>query len=111
MVLLFLILPDGSRLDDVLEAYLEVGITGATVLDARGMGQILSEEVPIFAGLRSLFPGGETAHHLILSVAEEDKAREALELIQGICGDLGKKGTGIAFTVPVTGVMGLAKEL
>ena len=69
MVLLFLILPDGSLLDNILEAYLEVGITGATVLDARGMGQILSEEVPIFAGLRSLFPGGETAHHLVLSVA------------------------------------------
>ncbi len=111
MVLLFIIVLDPEKLEEILEAFLELGITGATVLDARGMGQILSEEVPIFAGLRNLFPGGQSEHSLVLSVAEESKADQLLEQIPGICGSLEGRGTGIAFTVPVSKVVGLAKEL
>ena len=111
MVLIFIIVLDPHRLEDILEAFLELGITGATVLDARGMGQILSEEIPIFAGLRNLFPGGKSEHSLVMSVAEEDKADQFLDLMPGICGSLEGRGTGIAFTVPVTRVEGLAKEL
>lgn len=110
MVLIFIIVMDPDRLEDILEAFLELGITGATILEARGMGEILSKEVPIFAGLRNLFPGGQNEHSLVFSVAEEGKADKLLELIPGICGSLDGRGTGIAFTLPVSRVVGLAKE-
>ena len=111
MVLLFIIVLDPDKLEEILEAFLEIGITGATILDARGMGQILSEEIPIFAGLRNLFPGGQSEHSLVFSVAAQSKADDLLDLIPGICGSLEGRGTGIAFTVPVSRVVGLAKEL
>jgi len=111
LVLLILIVLDPERLEDILEAFLELEITGATVLGARGMGQILAEEVPIFAGLRNLFPGGQNEHSLVLSVTEEGKAAKALSLIPEICGSMDSGGTGIAFTVPVSRAVGLAKEL
>jgi len=111
LVLLCITVVKGDHLEDILEAFLELGITGATVLDARGMGQILSQDVPIFAGLRNLFPGGQGEHSFVMSVAEESKAEAFLDRMPQICGCLQERGTGIAFTLPVTRVEGLAKEL
>lgn len=51
MKLLVLFLNKVEKLEEVLEGYVEVGVSGATVVDSVGMGHILSEEVPIFAGL------------------------------------------------------------
>ena len=51
LVITFLNHPED--LDDVLAGFLEIGVTGATVIDSVGMGQILSHDVPIFAGSMS----------------------------------------------------------
>lgn len=110
MVLLVMILPDDEVLEEILEAFLELGITGATVLDARGMGEILAREVPIFAGLRGLFPGAEQSRHLVLSVCDRDLAGEAVAILRDI-GRLDQRGTGVAFTLPVEATWGLAREL
>ena len=108
MVLLVIILSDSRHVESVLEALLEVGVTGGTVLHAQGMGEFLSTEVPIFAGLRTLFPGGDSQHRLILSLTNEDKARETAKLVGRICGSLEEPGTGIALTLPVAEYWGLA---
>ena len=44
-------------LDDILAAFLEIGVKGATVIDSVGMGHIISQHIPIFAGLRDAFAG------------------------------------------------------
>lgn len=110
MVLLMIILTREEILEDLLEAFLEIGITGGTVIDAHGMGEILSRDVPIFAGLRSLFPGGESNHHLLISVTERDKAAEAISQLKKLC-PIEESGSGIAFTLPIEEVCGLAREL
>jgi nitrogen regulatory protein P-II 1 len=111
LVLLVIVLSDTQRLEEVLEGFLELGVQGATVVAAQGMGEILSHEVPIFAGLRALFPGGEGNHRLLLSVTDRDKAEQAVALLEGCLGPLDQKGTAVAFTLPVDGTWGLAKEL
>jgi nitrogen regulatory protein P-II 1 len=40
-------------LEQVLEAYVEAGITGATILDSEGMGRFLTYEVPSLRTSRS----------------------------------------------------------
>jgi len=110
VVLLLIILSDEQNLEEILEGFLEIGIAGASVLHTRGMGEILSQEVPIFAGLRGLFPGGEGQHRLLFSVTSGDKAEEAVRLLERICGSLDEPGSGIAFTLPVEATWGLAKE-
>jgi len=56
MKLLVFICNQPEKLEEILEGFLEVGITGATIIDSLGMGRILAAEVPIFAGLKeSLF--------------------------------------------------------
>lgn len=106
--LLFCVVKDYRQLDMILEGFIELGITGATVIDARGMAQVLRTDVPIFAGLSSLFPGGNADSHVLLSVLRSEQAQDVVRLIEDVCGDFSTPGSGILFSVPVTRVRGLA---
>ena len=54
MQLLIFILNKEELLEEVLEAFIELGISGATIIDSIGMGRILAHDIPIFAGFRNL---------------------------------------------------------
>ncbi len=110
MELLVAICKDYRAVEDILLGFVELGITGATVLEGRGMGQIIGE-IPIFAGLRGLFPGSVTDSHVIITVTTRDRAREAMGLIERVAGPLSHPGTGIVFTVPIGALDGLKPEL
>lgn len=111
MKLLILILNKVEKLEEVLEGFLEIGITGATVIDSVGMGHVLSEEVPIFDGLRFMFAGTKPHNKTIFSAIKDEKEKPAIELLQKILGDLNQPGTGIVFTIPVEKVEGLKPEI
>jgi len=111
MKLLVLILNKVEKLEEVLEGFLEIGITGATIIDTVGMGHILSEEVPIFLGLRFMFTGAKPHNKTILSAIKDEKEDQAIELLKKVLGDLNQPGTGIVFTLPVDRVEGLKPEL
>lgn len=111
MKLLILVLNKVEKLEEVLEGYLEVGISGATIIDSVGMGHILSEEVPIFAGLRFMFAGAKPHNKTVISVIPDNKEEPALKILNNILGDLEKPGVGIVFTIPVDRVIGFRPEL
>jgi len=112
MRLLVFICNNPEKLEEVLEGYLEVGITGATIVDSLGMGHTLATQVPIFAGFQPLFSAASAYNKTILSVIKEaSKVEEALDMIEEICGPLGEPGVGIAFTVSLESVRGLMPEL
>jgi nitrogen regulatory protein P-II 1 len=75
------------------------------------MGHIISEEVPIFAGLRFMFAGAKPHNKTIFSVIKEEKEEPVVRLLEKILGDLNKPGTGILFTIPVDRVEGLKPEI
>jgi nitrogen regulatory protein PII len=109
--LLVVVVHDPEKLDEILSGFLEVGITGATVLQSEGMGSVLSQDIPIFAGLQTLVAGSRPQNRLVLSVISEDKVHPAMEILKDVSGDLEQPATGIAFTVAVDEVFGLAPEL
>jgi nitrogen regulatory protein PII len=111
MRLLVVVVHDPEKLDEILSGFLEIGITGATVLQSEGMGSVLSQDVPIFAGLQTLVSGSTPQNRLILSVVERDKVQPAIEILKDVSGNLEDPATGIAFSVPVDDVFGLAPEL
>jgi nitrogen regulatory protein P-II 1 len=111
MKLLVLILNKVEKLEEVLEGFIEIGITGSTIVDSVGMGHILCEEVPIFAGLRFMFAGAKPHNKTILSVINEDKEEPAIKLLKTILGDMSQAGTGIVFTLPLDRVEGLMPEI
>jgi nitrogen regulatory protein PII len=111
MKLLVFILNKGEFLDVVLEAYVEAGITGATILDSEGMGRFLAYEVPLFADFKEFMKGSKPTNKTILSVVKDmDTVRRLIPLIEESVGSLAESGTGIMFTVPVDWVAGFIKS-
>ena len=82
MKLLVLILNKVEKLEEVLEGFLEVDVTGATIIDSIGMGHILSEEVPIFAGLRFMFAGAKPHNKMVFSVITDDKEEPVIKVLK-----------------------------
>lgn len=111
MQLLIAVINHVEQVDDILAGFVELGITGATVVNSEGMGHVLSHDVPIFAGLRSLTARSRPSNQTLFSVVEDDKVDAAVALMQEVCGNLETPGAGIVFTVPVSKVVGLAPEL
>lgn len=103
MKLLVCVLNETQRLNDLLKAMAELGLSGATVLESQGMAKFLAKEAPVIAGLRHLVTQGRTFNYTILSVVEDDavadRTMKAIEdhLLPGT-----RPGThGVAFTLPV----------
>ena len=111
MQLLIAVINHEEKVDDVLAGFVELGITGATIVSSEGMGRVLSHDVPIFAGLRSLVTRSRPTNQTLFSVIEDDKVDSVIALIEEVCGSLSAPGAGIVFAVPITRVVGLAPEL
>jgi nitrogen regulatory protein P-II 1 len=111
MKLVVFVLNREELLDRVLQAYVEAGITGATILDSEGMGRFLTYEVPLFADFREFMKGNKPYNRTIFSVVRDESCIDELErLLDAICGGLSSPGTGIFFTVPVDHAKGLVDE-
>lgn len=112
MQLLIAVINEAEALDDVLSGFLEIGITGATIINSEGMGRVLTHDIPIFAGIQTLITRSRAQNYTIFSVIDDDaKVDAAFALIQDVCGTLAEPGTGIVFTLPVSRAEGVAPEL
>jgi nitrogen regulatory protein P-II 1 len=110
--LLIAVINQEEKLDEILSGMVELGITGATIINSEGMGRVISHDIPIFAGLDQIASLSRPQNQTIFSVIREDeKVDGVLDLLREICGDLGNPATGIAFTIPVSRVVGLAPEI
>lgn len=111
MKLLVFILNQEEYLEKVVEAYIEAGAGGATILDSEGMGRFLAYEVPLFADFKEFLKGNRPYNKTIFSVIKDDRVLEKLKrLIDEVVGGLDNPGTGIMFTVPVDWISGTNRE-
>ena len=111
MKLVVFVLNREELLDQVLEAYAEIGIAGGTILDSEGMGRFLTYEVPLFAGFKEFMKGNKPYNKTIFSVVRDESLIPRLHnLLNEICGNLKNPGTGILFTLPVDWAVGLVEE-
>ncbi len=100
--LLILIARTEESFDPVVTALLDAGITGATILESRGLGAIIRSEMPIFAGLAALLPHA-TGSRVILSVATQS----SIDALMRFVGQLPREQRPIGVTMPATTVLGL----
>ena len=110
--LLVAVIPDPAKLEEILTGFLELGIRGATIIESQGMGELLGHDIPAFAGLQSLISGSRPENRTLFSVIDDPgKVKAALRLLQQSSGGAEKPATGIAFTIPIRYVQGLADDL
>ena len=109
--LIVFVLNREELLDRVLEAYVEAGVSGATILDSEGMGRFLTYEVPLFADFKEFMKGNKPYNKTIFSVVENEACIGRLhDILDEVCGGLGSPGTGILFTLPVDFAAGLVGQ-
>ncbi len=94
-----------EHLDELLSLFLEIGVTGATVLDSIGMGHIISENIPIFAGLREAFAGSSPNNKIILTVTDDETVLDMAGVLEDIESDDEK--VGFLISLPIDKVFGL----
>lgn len=107
---LFLIILDRAELiDDLLTGFLDIGVPGATVVESRGMGSIIRQEMPVFAGLASLFPE-HTGSRIIISVIPEDLVDTVFALVEEVAGQLEKSSSAVCVTLDVDQFRGIRHQ-
>ena len=111
MQLLVAVINDPQKLDEILAGLLELGVRGATVITSEGMGMRLAQDIPLFARLQTPIARARPENRTIFTVVHEERIEPVMALLQRVCGDLSDPMTGIAFTVPLDRVEGLAPPL
>lgn len=106
MKLVVIFLNEVEYLEDLLSAFLEIGISGATVVNSVGMGRIISHNIPIFAGLRDVFPGSSPSNKTIFTVVKDEMVERIVEVIRDVCGGFDTPGTGIMISLSLDCVYG-----
>lgn len=111
MELLVCVVHQPDKLNPILEGLAELGITGATLLDSRGMVGHLPDDAPVLAGLKDLLARSRPENKTVFSVVESEQMLEAaVAMIQRVLGNMESPGTGILFTVPVTRAVGVRRS-
>lgn len=101
-VLMVVIVPNTTVLDDVATGLLDIGVAG-TVLESKGLMTLMREEMPIFGGLASMLPQN-TGSKMIFSVTTVELAQSAFSMIER---EFKQVERPIAFTVPIDLAVGM----
>ncbi|MBI1372931.1 MAG: hypothetical protein GC159_09245 [Phycisphaera sp.] len=104
--LVVIILDQPQLIDELLTGFLDIGVRGATVIESRGMGAIVRQDMPVFAGLADLF-GENTGSRMIFSVMPESLIDPTTKLLEEITGHLNQPNSAIIFSLPVEQFRGI----
>jgi len=110
MRLLLLVLNQIDKLDDLLDALIANGISGATILDSIGMLRELAgkdEYQPIFGSQWFLDNPGRKESKTIFLVVDEKQTEIVRKVIYQVIGDISQPDTAVLFTLPILSVEGI----
>jgi nitrogen regulatory protein P-II 1 len=110
MKLLLIVLNKEEFLDELMQGLLEVDVRGATILDSVGMGRVLSQDIPIFAGLKGLLSGNRPHNKTIITAVEELQEPRVVAVFEQIVGPLNEPGNGLILSLPITKVYGMGQK-
>lgn len=106
MYALIVVLNAIDYLDDVLDGFVKLGISGATILDSQGMGSaIVNSEyrnIPLFNSLNMLLSDSHPYSKTIFTVLEnEGIVEKAVAVVQEAVDGISSTGVGFMFTIPI----------
>jgi hypothetical protein len=114
MLLLWLVLDDPGLLNDVLEAWTDVGARGITILESTGVHRVRSrvsdQDAPFLLGFSRLLRTDQVGHNTLFTVVPDMEIVERLvAATEEMVGDLSQPNTGVLFAMPVAAAWGLPK--
>ena len=115
MYLVLMVLNNPDRLEELLIAWEENGVQGATVLFSTGLGRIRQmdawrDDMPLMPSLRDFYELPENMNRTIFTVVDNEAQVDALAAAtQEVVGELDEQGTGLLLVLPVTRAYGVNK--
>lgn len=112
-VAVFLVFQNLERLPELLEAWAQAGIPGATVIESAGLHRLRTcvyrDDLPLIPSLDSLLRGSEESNRTCFAVIDESEVDPLIAASEAVLGKLDAPNTGILFVLPVLRVVGLVK--
>ncbi len=113
MQLYVLILNKVECMSSLIHALLKAGIKGATVYESMGVvqyvGHDMTEPPAIFGSLRKYLHPDNGNNKTLVILLDDAQVATVKKIVNDVTGGLEKPDVGVAFTVPVSSVDGLAK--
>jgi hypothetical protein len=115
MLQLWLVLDNPALLNNVLEAWTDVGVRGVTILESTGVHRVRSrtsrQDMPFMLGFNRLLRTDQVGHYTLFAVVPTmDVVERLVAVTQEIVGDLRQPNTGVLFAVPLAAAWGLPKQ-
>lgn len=113
MNILVIVLNKTEYLDEILDAFVEIGLTGATIIDSQGMGSAMTDvnntNGPFYGVLKTMFDDSRPYNKTIFTVIKDEQLLEkAVDTVKGIIGDIHQPGVGIMFSLPLGNTYGMS---
>ena len=115
MYVVLFVLNNPDLLNEVLDAWEGVGVSGVTVLPSTGLGRIrqkegLRDDVPLMPGLEDFYHHEADISHTVFTIVDSEKlAKEVVAATERVAGDLEQPGNGILVVLPTVSVHGLIR--
>ena len=95
MYTIMFVLDDVDKLEKILEAWYQVGITGATIMESTGFHRTMRKKIPMRYAIG--FPEyQEEGHYTLMSlVTDRNTVKKCLQATEEITGDLSNPNTGL----------------
>ncbi len=107
------VLHDVSRMEELLNAWEEAGVSGITILLSTGLARYrsgggLREDLPLIPSLEDLLERTENTNRTFFTIVRGDEmVDKVIEATERVTGDLNLPETGILAALPVARVRGL----
>jgi nitrogen regulatory protein PII len=114
--MIVLVLDDVERLSEIVDAWVEAGVTGVTILNSAGIGRsrhnaLLRDDVPMMPSINSLLKTREEQHRTMFALVDNTVViDDIVRATQDIVGDLTGPNRGVLFVLPVSTAIGIATE-
>lgn len=99
MYMVMFVLDDPDRLDEVLEAWEAVGISGATIIESTGINRRRVARLvgsTVMAGINRMMSSNEESHYTLFAiVSDEAVVAKCLAAAESVVGDLNNPNTGV----------------
>ena len=116
MSIILFVLQDGEKIQAILDAWEEAGISGATVLYSTGIGRIresqaLREDIPIMPSLEDFYPSPSKLGHTLFTITDDESLVEkVIRATESVVGDLNEPNQGILVVMPTSQIYGMKKR-
>jgi hypothetical protein len=109
MYMIFLVLDDPDRLDELIESWDNAGIHGATIIESTGIQRMQQRQFPMRYAF-GISHGEERGHYTLMAiVADQQAVARCLQVTEALLGDLDAPNRGVFAAWPLSTVKGVSQ--